>query len=431
MAKKFFVRIQDRIAGPFSSIQIKAAAQAGKLKPNHELSESDAGPWMSAGKVRGLFAELDPGKTRQPAVTVTVKEGATKLSSAAVAASPPPPSDSAESRDYSVLPEEPIITAALVEPEWNLGEVDKNGLLPGSSGPIRNGFVEKHLVQNERVLFWSGISPVIFLLPGILFICAAVIAYQTFQTMVTVENIKQGMSQMERYSGQPRQNSLNRDPALRQTLNQQTRRLVIVLICGLLLLASPILLILNLIRYLQTEYALTNLRIIMKTGSITSTTFAKPYHQIAGIELVKLSLGKLCVYPSGEATPVTFPCLKSPQLFCKYAQRPHMRTFQEYALDPSAIRPRHPLAGSPGGGSSSFSSPTSQAKSPAGFSIKSPFYLLFGFLAIFIGGVLSLWVLLLAFTGLPMDILQIGTALAFFATIIAVGFKWLKKGLGK
>lgn len=59
----WFVKQGGKPQGPLDSAQIKALAKKGTVTPDTEVAQSEAGPWVAATKVRGLFdaaAPVDP-----------------------------------------------------------------------------------------------------------------------------------------------------------------------------------------------------------------------------------------------------------------------------------------------------------------------------------------------------------------------------------
>lgn len=63
MARTFFVRIEDKIFGPFDSDKIRKLAAAGKFSRNALISNDGARNWVIAETVKGLFPLQDTATT--------------------------------------------------------------------------------------------------------------------------------------------------------------------------------------------------------------------------------------------------------------------------------------------------------------------------------------------------------------------------------
>jgi len=91
MAVEWFCKISGKKFGPLSSKQLRAMVQKGQLLPQHEVTQGTGGPWVPAGRVKGLFsqggapaedpeseevpvAELIRKPAKKPAVKAAVKE---------------------------------------------------------------------------------------------------------------------------------------------------------------------------------------------------------------------------------------------------------------------------------------------------------------------------------------------------------------------
>lgn len=55
----WFVRRNGAVAGPFRSNQLRQLARDGKLGPAMEVAPTKDGPWVLAGRVKGLFAQAE------------------------------------------------------------------------------------------------------------------------------------------------------------------------------------------------------------------------------------------------------------------------------------------------------------------------------------------------------------------------------------
>ena len=59
-AQQWFVKKDGKSYGPFTTEQVKQFANAKKLLPDHELGQSQNGPWSLASKAKGLFPSEQP-----------------------------------------------------------------------------------------------------------------------------------------------------------------------------------------------------------------------------------------------------------------------------------------------------------------------------------------------------------------------------------
>jgi len=67
MAVEWFCKISGKKLGPLSSKQLRAMVEKGRLLPEHELAQGAGGPWVPAGRVKGLFAEDgSPAEDHEP-----------------------------------------------------------------------------------------------------------------------------------------------------------------------------------------------------------------------------------------------------------------------------------------------------------------------------------------------------------------------------
>ena len=56
--RQWYVKVRDRVHGPFSSKQLKQLAALGKISPDTLVRLGDDGNWLPAAKVKGLFVEM-------------------------------------------------------------------------------------------------------------------------------------------------------------------------------------------------------------------------------------------------------------------------------------------------------------------------------------------------------------------------------------
>jgi len=67
MARQLWVKISDKIQGPFTAEQLRQLAASRKLRPDHQVS-ADQVKWVAAARVKGLdFSEEAPEPTTPPA----------------------------------------------------------------------------------------------------------------------------------------------------------------------------------------------------------------------------------------------------------------------------------------------------------------------------------------------------------------------------
>jgi len=67
MSEGWFCKIGDKKIGPLSVQQLKTIAARGQLRVEHLVRRGDAGPWVAAGRVKGLFPEQSSGPEGHPA----------------------------------------------------------------------------------------------------------------------------------------------------------------------------------------------------------------------------------------------------------------------------------------------------------------------------------------------------------------------------
>jgi hypothetical protein len=67
MSEGWFCKIGDKKIGPLSVQQLKTIAARGQLRAEHLVRRGDAGPWVPAGRVKGLFPEKSSGPEGHPA----------------------------------------------------------------------------------------------------------------------------------------------------------------------------------------------------------------------------------------------------------------------------------------------------------------------------------------------------------------------------
>jgi hypothetical protein len=95
MSADWFCKIGDKKIGPLDGQQLKKVVAQGQLKPEHYVRRGSEGPWVPAGRIKGLFPEGSAGGSESAASTgkpriSPPKAKATNLRTAAEAPTPPP-----------------------------------------------------------------------------------------------------------------------------------------------------------------------------------------------------------------------------------------------------------------------------------------------------------------------------------------------------
>ncbi len=65
MSADWFCKIGEKKVGPLNGQQLKTIVAKGQLKPEHLVRRGSEGPWVPAGRIKGLFPE-GPAGTAQP-----------------------------------------------------------------------------------------------------------------------------------------------------------------------------------------------------------------------------------------------------------------------------------------------------------------------------------------------------------------------------
>jgi hypothetical protein len=60
MSDDWFCKIEGKKIGPLTAQQLRTIVAKGKLHPEHLVRRGDEGPWVPAGRVKGLFPEKPP-----------------------------------------------------------------------------------------------------------------------------------------------------------------------------------------------------------------------------------------------------------------------------------------------------------------------------------------------------------------------------------
>ena len=64
MSADWFCKIGEKKIGPLNGQQLKTIVAKGQLKPEHLVRRGSEGPWVPAGRIKGLFPEGPAGKHR-------------------------------------------------------------------------------------------------------------------------------------------------------------------------------------------------------------------------------------------------------------------------------------------------------------------------------------------------------------------------------
>ncbi|MEI8375367.1 MAG: GYF domain-containing protein [Planctomycetota bacterium] len=64
MSADWFCKIGEKRIGPLSGQQLKTIVAKGQLKPEHLVRRGSEGPWVPAGRIKGLFPESPAGTAR-------------------------------------------------------------------------------------------------------------------------------------------------------------------------------------------------------------------------------------------------------------------------------------------------------------------------------------------------------------------------------
>ena len=73
MSEGWFCKIGEKKVGPLSVQQLKTIAARGQLRAEHLVRRGDAGPWVPAGRVKGLFPEKPNGAAASAAKPAQAK----------------------------------------------------------------------------------------------------------------------------------------------------------------------------------------------------------------------------------------------------------------------------------------------------------------------------------------------------------------------
>ncbi len=115
MSADWFCKIGDKKIGPLNGQQLKTIVARGQLKPEHLVRRGSEGPWVAAGRIKGLFPETPaaggqgqgkmPRANAKPLPKAAAKPGAppvAKATSLPTAAEAPTPPDAEIPQEFTV-----------------------------------------------------------------------------------------------------------------------------------------------------------------------------------------------------------------------------------------------------------------------------------------------------------------------------------------
>jgi hypothetical protein len=122
MSAEWFCKIGDKKIGPLSSQQLKTIVARGQLRREHFVRRGSEGPWIPAGRVKGLFPESSAGSAQSHD---NKPLQATSMPPTKVAGKPPAP-PSAKAVNLPTAERAPAPPVADVPQELLLGEHHKH-----------------------------------------------------------------------------------------------------------------------------------------------------------------------------------------------------------------------------------------------------------------------------------------------------------------
>jgi membrane protein YdbS with pleckstrin-like domain len=143
----WYVRVGGKVHGPLDSAKIKELAACGKINETTDISRGDNGPFVAAGKVKGLFAST--AKPSPPSATRTV---AVSVGAAAPASAPAAPTD-------AVVPLSDAVDAV----------------------KAIGGYIGKTLLPGERLVYQGRLHWFLFLRPLWLLALAIILPFGAYQ----------------------------------------------------------------------------------------------------------------------------------------------------------------------------------------------------------------------------------------------------------
>ena len=91
MAAEWYCSVSGKTLGPLSAEQLKALAEQGKLTPRHQVRRGTDDPWVSAGRVKGLFPKASDATPVARARSTEAQAPQTQVPQARAAVTPPDP----------------------------------------------------------------------------------------------------------------------------------------------------------------------------------------------------------------------------------------------------------------------------------------------------------------------------------------------------
>ncbi len=93
MSADWFCKIGEKKLGPLNNQQLKTFVAKGQLKPEHLVRRGNEGPWLPAGRIKGLFAAGAAPAQDKPASAKPLPKASAAASLPTAAEPPRPPSD--------------------------------------------------------------------------------------------------------------------------------------------------------------------------------------------------------------------------------------------------------------------------------------------------------------------------------------------------
>ncbi len=132
MSADWFCKIGEKKIGPLNGQQLKTAVAKGQLKPEHHVRLGDAGPWVPAGRIKGLFPEVPstPAPEAKRALPATAKPlGPTTGGKPATAKAMPLPNPLPTAAAAPIPPSVAAPSPADVPEEFSLGGHQKHATM--------------------------------------------------------------------------------------------------------------------------------------------------------------------------------------------------------------------------------------------------------------------------------------------------------------
>lgn len=134
MAAEWFWKISGKELGPLSSLQLKAMAEKGRLKPEHPVRQGAEGAWVPAGRVKGLFAQEVSPAAVSDSTDVPVAKPLEKAAAKPGAKARPAPRRAVKPADLPVAQAAPQPPAASAVPRARATAAPPAASKPASTG---------------------------------------------------------------------------------------------------------------------------------------------------------------------------------------------------------------------------------------------------------------------------------------------------------